>query len=290
MSGEVEEIEGGAGLGDGWWREPVVAERLIAYFQQHLVALILLVRQGSQEEFHVFTGFLVERDGLLCWVTAGHCLESLQKVRSGEAEVVFAHWHDNYPREGARSIPTVLGELTWQFGSDEADFGVVWVPPANQEAMRKNPKLKPFTQSSWSRPIDDAEGMYLVGYPTELRKQRLRRVGNQSELTFEAPLVGIPVAELIDPAKRNGSFWDYERCLYGRFDIADDELKSIVGASGGPLIALGRDENGRIWYQLVGVQSVWDSSTHHFRAIPIGGVVAYIDHVHARVRERTPPT
>jgi hypothetical protein len=279
----------------GMWSDPVTGPALCAWMQRHFLALAVVAEQNGRRELFFYTGFVVERHKRLHWITAGHCIEQLEQLRSSsEWTIKIAHWHDNYPDRSAAVRPASIVDMVWKHGDlAGADFGVVWLRPNDADCLRANRNFSPFTAGAWTaNPRSKPAGLFLFGYPQSARSESRSMLGTREHLIFRQSFVGMPLAGFVDRNKMDdgGSFWSHHQSIYGQLAIPQDEawrnIKDIRGMSGGAIVSLDRRRDGHVGYRLLAVQSSWDRKHCIIRAEPISLVVAYLDYVYSEVRRR----
>ena len=66
--------------------------------------------------------------------------------------------------------------------------------------------------------------------------------------------------------------------FYGRI-VLDDTLTSIVGMSGGPIFAFHEDDDGKLRYRIIAIQSSWTSRSFiaASRVELLGGYLEYLN-------------
>ena len=74
--------------------------------------------------------------------------------------------------------------------------------------------------------------------------------------------------------------WSDEEAFYGKIlpytDFPEFEVEEVKGMSGGPILSVERDPDGRIRYRLVGIIQSWYRSESIIRAEPISRIAQAI--------------
>ncbi|MFN7590381.1 MAG: hypothetical protein ACK501_05940 [Planctomycetota bacterium] len=109
-------------------RDPAIPKALADHLPRHLLALEVQYKLHSEPtpRIVVISGFAVAHRGLLFWITAAHCLESLKKLRNAAGvELGPVRLHDQFPHPAAQAIPIDLDSmLQYAFGDPVTDGGI----------------------------------------------------------------------------------------------------------------------------------------------------------------------
>ena len=278
-------------LPEEWRSRRDSAELLGSMLAARVIALELIVSVAGETRPLIYSGCLLRHNGLLHWITAGHCIDELEQIRSGDVDVEVARvrWCDNHETGAASTIPTSLDQMVWKFGEAGWDFGVVWIMPREAELLEANPSLRPFVDSEcgWGGAV--VEALIIFGFPREwVRIATAEEARGVRSMEGDFSLAGIPVKGEVPPDQRGEEpFWGFPECYY--FKLADQDpeqpLSSIKGMSGGPLVAVEQLSDGTRSLRLVAIQSCWLASQRVVRAVRIEGVLAYLEYVFSEYRK-----
>jgi hypothetical protein len=264
--------------------EPIV-ERL----KGSIPCLCLVCEQEGEYELAVASGCLLQEQGRLFWLTAGHVILNIERLRDSGC-VRSAHWQDGH----RPSIPAVIDG--WErVAVDEKgiDFGIVELPTLHADNMRASARFKAFTLSE-CLDLGSAEALrlekdevggtaYILGYPKEWAKVTVHSHSpGIAEARVEVKPVEIPLLYAVARAEveresgpTEDAFW-VGRCAYAR--IPDPQvtrngapLETIAGVSGGPVVL---DLDGD--YRLLGSQTAWLPKSRVVRMLPINFVKAVL--------------
>ena len=269
-----------------WWKWVRTAQVLSEWFFRHMLGLAITYdEQNERHRAHV-SGFLVDYRGKLCWFTAGHVIEEILRVRNDpKYEMVDFRWLDRHSAKGADTLPAhnKLPAAHYQYAGG-LDFGMIVIEGLDELHVRSNESLSLMTEQGWANlESSDPDGYYLIGFPAEWQSVDETPVGTrQTKVALIAPLSCLPVGRIDPPLTSvRDEFWDDEEAFYGEIaaferveNPAESQPSDIVGMSGGPLLSLERQPDGRIRYRLCGVLASWNKSKRFVRVEPILRIVS----------------
>jgi hypothetical protein len=270
-------------LPDDWWNQSSVCQTFTHMFCRHVLPLLVSVRIDGEIRNYIYTGWLLEFQGAIIWVTVGHVINNIRQVMTYPgATVQTTRWLDNADITGAESLPMVYEETrTWVAEDKDVDLGAVLLPALELAAIRANDKIVVLTEEIW-RNIDAArpEGFYVVGYPDEnVIIEPVRNIGDKTLMRAQADLSCLPVRRL----STNDTRWPSgipksEDAFCGDImpfvDTPEEQPNRIEGMSGGPVFSIQREPNGQIRYYLFGIQRGWHSRNRTICVVPIQHLVA----------------
>jgi hypothetical protein len=271
-------------LPEDWWRYLDASRILTEWFKKHLLGLFISARVGEEIKYDVFTGFLLEYNQKLLWMTVGHGIEELNDILVNHRnDILQLRWMDNCTIPGAETFPVHNRDLKLSW-SDEIDFGFAHITGLDEANIKNGNQVQILSEQGW-RNIHRAkpEGFYIIGYPKEWIQVKLPDGKGQTMGTATINLSCLPIQRV--PFKEDGgSFWKDPDGFYGKItsfvDLDGGQPNSPVGMSGAPLISLerGLDENGeeRIRYYLFGIQRSWNQ-VDTIRAEPIEKVAKIME-------------
>jgi hypothetical protein len=222
--------------------EAILAPRLAA----------LSVARPLTVGMNVVSGFFFEDPTLgLLWITAGHCLEEVQKAAVAQ-DVTSPKWH--YLQNGKYiNAPMRLSEhacFVCHKPDQGVDIGILRLPPGVAESIRKRPEHSAFDPESI--PSSDAQAdtqvsaPFIAGFPMKRsRREPIENGGDTIGFDIECQLMFIPVAE------GEVGLWLYADPM----ERPDHPLSfPIHGLSGAPLCTLEMTEDDEV-ASLLGVVS-----------------------------------
>lgn len=240
----------------------------IDFMSQHFVAAIVdahTLDKGkiTSRTVAVFSGWLLEVQDTLFWVTAGHCLRDLdQQINDKDVEIVRFLLKDDlgymaqfphpvsYPYEPGRAFYVYDQE-------DGLDFAIIPLKGLYRQNILKNGNVA-ITRENWIHQKGlEFKFFRILGIPEDcvfndpkpdgtsvLRMQTVMMAVNQ--ITFQDAID----AKTKHPARSDE--WFIGRCDPGTGD------QTVVGMSGGPVYGFRYDESGALSYHVVALQSWWD--------------------------------
>ncbi len=285
MGTQDDEQAEGAPAGDVQQSVPRAPPDVIDRLQRHTMALCVVATRGPKFSHKFFSGSLLDHGGVLYWITAGHVVQELDRLRNDPDIVVrSARWHD-FAGSETGAIPTALDGMPMKFvHPDQRDIGLVLLRQHEVDLIRADHRVVPLnTENCRYNEALVHDWPFLVGWPSEWTTGEPMSVGGKSGLTVGARSAIVPIVEQIDPTTQDQShsFWKHHDCFYGRIRLEAEaghpSLTSIEGTSGGPIVAVERPPVGEGRTVILGVQCEWLRGQQIIRAEPIGVVLAMID-------------
>jgi hypothetical protein len=265
-------------LPDDWWRYAAVSKDLADWFSRHLLGLLLEVEVGDKTHCRVYTGFLLDYQEYLWWVTAGHVIERVGEISSNpHMKIRRMRWLDGYEVPGAESIPVDDRDLQTFSALDRGlDVGMALIPTLDAMNIVSNNRVRIMTEQAWKNiHLARPEGYYILGYPKEwVEVVETPLSGNRMRFSLRADLACLPVRRIEHRGPhRTKEFWNDPDAFYGEIlpfvDAQVYQPNDIVGVSGGPLLSIERTSDGHLLYRLFGIQRSWDRDERLIRAEPI---------------------
>ena len=247
-----------------WWLDDQVRQVLADEFQKHMLGLGVVYRTEGVVHTALVTGFVIEREGFLLWITAGHCIEDLQELAADpNHKIISTRWYDPPDDLSGIGLPTPLSEMAWRRGvTEEFDVGVVFLRGHEVDLLRANKSFSPMGAEMWTNCLASApEVMFVVGYAEQWIEATPFRAGGQDGVTMRAGMAVVPVVKVLNPDDHagEGAFWSRKSCIYANVHLgtaADPHfLQSVKGMSGGPVLSVNRMADGGIETRLWGIQS-----------------------------------
>ena len=240
----------------------------LSYFCRHLVGLCVTYQRADSEknEFAIYSGTLISIEGMVCFLTAGHILSDLAKVRdSAEITIANAVLADTFGKDAVSTVPIpfdLKGARLIHFDDEDEglDFGVIPLSPYYVNLLAKNGCVA-IEEKNWIHQANVEFHAYaMLGFPEEFASKEVDGYGN----AVVYPTM-FRVIRLDNPPE------DAKPTRYPRFvgQIDDSNpIESVVGLSGGPILGFNIGEEGtRFW--LVALQSSWNPRTRVVYACPI---------------------
>jgi hypothetical protein len=248
--------------------------------------LSLIYRVDKGHKVLVASGCLISERGKLFWLTAGHVIHDIEKLRDNGV-VVAVRWQDGqHP-----ALPAEIhGWARVYVDENGIDFGIVELPQLHADNMRANSHFKAFTLNECvelgSAEADriaqstERKSAHVLGYPQDWATIHVQPYSPglaKAEVAIrpvEIPLLYAVTRKAVESAfgPTEHSFW-MAPCVYARIPDRDaivpgtDPLPSIKGVSGGPVV-LDLDPG----YRLLGTQTAWLPRMRGVRLLPIGFV------------------
>jgi hypothetical protein len=243
----------------------VVDDEIIKFFCTHFVslgvefcpldskgkfdlALLATERKGLKNDIVCCSGFVMETGGHWFLVTAGHILESIDKlVRAGNVGILQTHVIDHFGPNAPHQtlIPIDYADTPKYCENDQAagtDFAFIHLRDLIQANLRQN-NVVPVDRTMWANEVAPAFDLYFtLGLPTELFKHLIsdRKPGREARIDFRVAM--IPVQKLDDlPADLPKHS---EPLFVGRIPPEQCGIVDIDGMSGGHAMDLVHHANG----------------------------------------------
>jgi len=261
-----------------WWMQPQTVYTLIEWFKRHVLALFVSAKEEGERRYFLFSGFIIKREENLVWVTAGHVIDRLNKIRTDpNFEILQMQWIDEH--DGSSDVPFHVHHpnfKTYSAMEDDIDIGIGLLEGLDALNLEQNENLGIITEQAWKNLVEASpEGYYLIGYPSEWIEESKQRVSrSQIVRSFIMNMACIPISPLNwEDLPYQGGSWKDPDAFYGHIEPFPSEQGEqpldISGMSGGPLLSIERTPSGQLAYRLVGVQSSWLENRRLIRAEPI---------------------
>ncbi len=203
----------------------------------------------------VISGFLLELDGLLFWVTAGHCLKELdEKINNKLVRIVDGGYLDYFGSEACHHhmYPFIYrpGEAFYVENPTTAlDFALITLNGLQIRCFLEN-KNVPIGRANWEHQASlQFDFYYMLGIPADAVVTKT----HAGEATCMAAPVLIAIDRLDSPVAHGALSNDW---FAGKI-AAGVTRTDIKGMSGGPIYGFRKIADGRLAYHVVALQSRW---------------------------------
>lgn len=274
------------GLPPNWWQTANISSVLINQFKKHIIPLLVAGHVGQESQYNIYTGVILNYRGTTIWLTAGHVIDELKKFLSSyQFKLTKMAWLDDFEVKNAEFVSLHRTDITMKSWKDVGvDVGIILPSVLDDENLQRNDNIMPIDAKIWKN-LNQAnpEGYYAIGYPRILCHLSQTPVSNNKVLkSVKADIVCLPLKEIPPPpVLANDPAWTDSEAFYGQIlpyiDDPQFNLDDAKGMSGGPVLSVERDPNGRIRYRLVGIIQSFARSQSIFRAEPIQKVAEVID-------------
>lgn len=233
---------------------------LLEFFCRHLVGLCVTYRHKNSEDadqparFVACSGTLIMIGNAVFYLTAGHVLKELDKLRShDQVEIATASLADTLGWKRISDIPIPFDLKNAQlFYVDERkeglDFGVIMLEHHYVRLLAKNGVVA-LTEIDWiNQHTVSYDGYAMLGFPAELTSERVSVSGEGSVAPVMFRVKKLQSAPAGRPPTRHPEF-------IGQLDPRLS-LSSMEGMSGGPIFGFKLKPETRYW--IVALQSSWN--------------------------------
>ena len=278
-------------MAEDWWQQVGICQVLSSYLMKYMLGFYISAEIEKQVQSAFYTGFLLDAEEQLVWVTAGHIIKVIEEVLSREdITVKEMRWMDDYQVSGAESVLVHDRQLiTGHLDADGIDFGFIGLSSLDAANIRQNPDIETMPADCWQGTHDlQSEAYFLFGFPGEWCKmERIPLSGGRYANRVNADVSIIPVTKAERPeGPEVAEFWNDPGAFYGQLldftDTAGGQPTDIKGMSGGPLVSVDRDREHGLVCRLLGVQSAWMPDSRVIRVEPMERVFEAIER---RLRE-----
>ncbi len=228
----------------------------VGFFNRHLVPMLVEFELEERLITESFTCFVISIGDQWFLLTAGHCIEYIEKAKNHGASVSCSLI--DFAGDGAKDNHPIPFDLDnsdpFAFCEGGADYGLLALHTFYKRLFRHN-RIKPLNERVWDSEPVCPDGFALLGCASEWADVQPNFNGITTTLH--------PIKEL--PEKP----WHFEETdmpmFYGRIALPPG-LDSIKGMSGGPIFAFKRTDDGKLRYWLFAIQSSWNKSTREISA------------------------
>jgi hypothetical protein len=255
-------------------------ERFMKSVGRHFITLSCVrTAPGKREErIFVFSGFLVDVNGIWFYVTAGHILRDIRLALKQGA--TFDVWRLGDQTAGNRfkntAIPFAFDVDRWLVIEKEEiglDYATVALEVMYCQLLKAGGAI-PLDKNAWGDHVTEHDQWALVGISS-------KTVSYDGKSIISARVVVAPIESVAVPPEAGPKA---QNQFFGR--LKDDSaavLTDVDGMSGGPIFALKKVEHE--WkYSVIGVQSGWYPSDRITAACPFSSLGLALQDVVAQAR------
>lgn len=249
--------------------------------------MLFSVRDAKDTELRHFivSCFVMSISGRWFLVTAGHCINHIERLKKLGGEIVECDLIDSLGSATKHPEPVnipynELGVMSFLDSPDDGsepsdlslDYGLIPLSPMYVDLLRKN-NIRPLDERIWKDLPDHFEHYFVVGYPASLQEISVdRRVIKACSF----PIERLDERPSVFPESK------FPR-LYGRIQA---DIESIEGLSGAPIFGVCTDDKGVSRYYLVALQSSWNPEGRLIAGNPISNFDSVLKDAVARLKER----
>jgi hypothetical protein len=232
-------------------------DALVGYFSRHLVPVYFTFEKGEITHSSYMSAFLISIDDKWFLITAGHCMEDIEKNIKSGYEIKTCRLIDSGGLAARHINPIPFDYLSApkiHVDIEGFDYGAIYINDYYKALLLTN-KVVPLSEHVWERQPSDPDFYLLLGLPNEL-----------TEVTDEYFSIGTTLHHIKELDQRPPDFPETRAPMfYGQIEL-DDTLTNIKGMSGGPIFSFKRGEKGELKYWLHALQSRWIPSKKYIAA------------------------
>lgn len=249
-------------------------DKIVSLFHKHVVYLSFVFEKEEEESCKgIVTFFVLSVAGNWFLITAGHCIRNLEKLISAGYQITQSYLIESLGLEARHreAIPFHYeGVQPIYLNIDdglELDYGFIHLSTYYKELLQKN-NIQPFDETTWRLQPRILDFYFLVGLPEDLGV-----VNNDTIELAPILLVVNKIHEVPDNYPKSEL-----PLFYGHIQLHED-ITTIKGMSGGPILGFYENEIGELKYWLIAVQSHWFPSTQVIVAYPTLPLGEFLDSV-----------
>jgi hypothetical protein len=236
----------------------------LGFLLKHLVPILFVFEEDGQQRAFVVTAFVLSVGDQWFLVTAGHCIGEVNDYISSLGWKLKRCCLLDSCHLGVGSfdgVPFIYDDADWVRTDKQdigLDYGILVLPPYYRSLLEKN-GIQALSEEAWSSPPNDPDCYFLLGIPKELV---------EVDLDAECAKI-VPVLYGVERLHKQPEGFKETQVprFYGRIRL-DEAMTSIKGVSGGPIFAFQQDEQARLRYWLVALQSRWLNQSYRIAACP----------------------
>ena len=249
-------------------RQDVVGDEIVSKFARHLVPIRFLFVKGTESYYRVYTAFVISVKGYWFLITAGHCIQEINRILSNGYEIRECSLIDTIRFDAEHKFPIPFdyeGANPFEiYDEDEFDFGFIFLRQYYVNLLKAN-NVIPFDETTWKHQPENPELFCLLGVPGEMTS------------TLDGGTYITQVMAWCEKIEKPDFLPNTESLMFYAKISIDNELDSIEGMSGGPIIAFQADDKGNARYWLYAVQSGWVKSEKIITALLTTPIVIVLE-------------
>jgi len=278
-------------LSSDWWEKYKYFYLVKEQVDRFILGLFLAVLIDGKLQVYLYSGFVQFFQNQYYWISTKHSIKNIINVFNLEGvKIESFRWIDRCEIEGAKSIPVSNHNLQYHF-SENFDIGYILLNDFDLRALKNNKRFIFITRKVWFNSDEIIpDGYCAIGFPQEFGNlsqpikvtESLGQYVYTSNLSY-IPLEHIPFEQIEnqDITLTNIIITDSD-AFYARIlsdpDVSDYLPRSIVGLSGGPIIAFLRNPKIKdITVYLVGIQISWFPEQRIIKAEPITRIASFLE-------------
>lgn len=232
-------------------------DALVGYFSKHLIPVYFTFVTGEITHSGYMSAFLVSMNDKWFLITAGHCMDDVEKNVNNGYEIKTCRLIDSGGLAARHVIPIpfdYLSALKVHVDTKGFDYGAIYINDYYKTLLLSN-KVVPLSEHVWEKQPSDPDFYRLLGLPNEL-----------TEVTDEIFSIGTTLHVVKELEQKPSDFPETRAPMfYGQIQL-DDTLTNIKGMSGGPIFSFKRNVKGELKYWLHAIQSRWMPSKNYIAA------------------------
>lgn len=268
-----------------WWQSKVSAETLLKQFKRHIIPLLVAGYIGNDFKYNVYSGILLDHAHTMVWLTAGHVVDELKQLLSSTFKLTKMIWMDDYNVGEAEGVSLHRKDMPMKsWCNDGLDIGVILPSILDVGNIERNQNVFPITAEIWRNLVQaNPEGYFAIGFPRPWSNYSQKPIAyDKIHHSITANLACLPLSISQPPLEfADDPRWSDPEAFFGKIlpftDNPKFEIDDLKGMSGGPILSVERDPDGRIRYRLVGIIQSWAEAQSMIRAEPIKRVSQAID-------------
>lgn len=226
--------------------------RLVEYFHRHVIPIYFDLKKDNNHHCFIITSFVMSVYNQWFLVTAGHCIEDIEKLLNAGYQISKCRLIDSMGTGALHRDPIPFdyedSGATKMCYDPKYDYGLIFLSDHYVDLLRSN-KVVPMTEEVWEKQPSKPDFFALIGIPEELSDSSvdIAHVASTFHIVEEYP--------------RRPAFFENTEAptFFGKISLPES-MTTIAGMSGGPILSFKRSESGHHKYWLHAVQSRWIKS------------------------------
>ena len=226
---------------------------IVRFFHKHLIPILFTVQDGELSRQFIVTSFVLSIDDRWFLITAGHCIQEIEELKSKGVKIVSCSLIDNMGEDARfeHKIPFAYENASPEYLSDDLDYdyGVIRLSHYYRQLLESN-NIEPLTEEVWDKQPSEFHFYKLIGVPYELLEITPKFIHVTTTL-IDVELINAELREKLKISSHQFA----GKVLLGK------GIKNIEGISGGPIFGFLENPPGQLKYWLVALQSRWFSDS-----------------------------